>query len=226
MSTIAFIFARGGSKGLPGKNILPLNGKPLLAYSIEMAKRIEEVSDVYVSTEDESIAKVAEQFNAKIIHRPEELAQDDSAEFLSWIHAVQYLKTKDIIFDKFLSLPATTPLRNKTDVQSCLDLMDDKTDVVVTIQEAHRNPLFNMVQMEEDNYIKLVSVDGTNYSNRQDIPISYEWMNVVYVTKPEFVLSANSIFEGRLKAVCLPKERTVDIDDETDFIIAEALIKK
>jgi N-acylneuraminate cytidylyltransferase len=228
MKTIAFIFARGGSKGLPRKNILPLNGKPLLGYSIDIAKNIREVSEIFVSTDDKDIARIAEQFKAHVILRPKHLAQDDSPEWLSWKHAVDYLNQNNYKFDKFLSLPTTAPLRNTSDVQACLDLLDtdSNTDVVVTIKESHQNPFFNMVTIQQDGYVKLLSVDGRTYSRRQDPPKIYDMTTVAYVSTPEFILSADSLFEGRVKAVNIPRERAIDIDTEIDFMIADTIIKR
>tara|TARA_B100001013_G_C24485850_1_gene393140 strand:+ start:30 stop:719 length:690 start_codon:yes stop_codon:yes gene_type:complete len=226
MNTIAFIFARGGSKGLPGKNISLLNGKPLLGYAIDLAKEIDEISNVFVSTDDKNIAEVARQYDAQIINRPVSLAQDDSPEWLSWKHAIEFVEDKNLQFDKFLALPTTAPLRNKMDVQSCLDLLDSHTDVVVTITESHRSPFFNMVTIKKDGYLELLSADGKIYTRRQDVPQSYDLTTVAYVTRPEYILSSDSLFEGRVKAVNIPRERAVDIDNKMDFMIAETLLKR
>ena len=226
MSTIAFIFARGGSKGLPGKNIRLLNNKPLLGYSIEIAQEIDEISHIFVSTDDEQIAEIAEQYDVDVINRPSLLAQDDSPELLSWKHAVAYVREKEIQFDKFLSLPTTAPLRNVIDVQSCLDLLDNDTDVVLTITESHRSPFFNMVKIEQDGYVKLLSVDEKTYARRQDTPKSYDVTTAAYVSSPDFILKADNLFEGRVKAICIPRERAVDIDNEIDFMIADTIIKR
>tara|TARA_B100001013_G_scaffold21483_1_gene12028 strand:+ start:1440 stop:2144 length:705 start_codon:yes stop_codon:yes gene_type:complete len=224
MKTVAFIFARGGSKELPGKNLLPLNGKPLLGHSIDLAKKIKEVKEVFVSTDDKFIGKVAREFEAQVISRPKHLAQDDSPEWLSWKHAVSYLKERNYQYEKFLSLPTTAPLRNMTDVQSCLDLLDKDTDAVVTITESQRNPFFNMVKMQKDGYVQLLSKDGKTYTRRQEAPKSYDLTTVAYVSTPDFILSAESLFEGRVKAVSIPRERAIDIDNEIDFLAVKAII--
>jgi N-acylneuraminate cytidylyltransferase len=191
-----------------------------------MANKIKEVSEVFVSTDDPDIARVAEKFKAHVISRPEYLAQDDSPEMLSWKHAVTYLKEENYQFDKFLSLPTTAPLRNIMDVQSCLDLLDSNTDVVVTITESHRNPFFNMVKIQQDGYVKLLSVDEKTYNRRQDVPKYYDMTTVAYVTRPEFILLADSLFQGRVKAVRIPRERAIDIDTEIDFLFADTIIKR
>ena len=111
MKTYAFIFARGGSKGLKGKNIKKLCDKPLLAHSIDIAKSIDEISKVFVSTEDEDIQKVATEYGANVIIRPKVLATDTSPEIDSWKHAINYLTDLGDSFDRFISLPTTSPLR-------------------------------------------------------------------------------------------------------------------
>ena len=111
MKTFAFIFARGGSKGLPGKNLLNLDGMPLLAHSIMIAKDIDKISRIFVSTDSPEIAEVGIRYGAEVIDRPIELAQDDSPEWMSWLHAINWVEGREGLFDCFVSLPATAPLR-------------------------------------------------------------------------------------------------------------------
>ena len=144
MKTYAFVFARGGSKGLPGKNILKINGIPLLAYSIDIAQSINEIQKCFVSTDSEEIAEIAKNFGATVIKRPAELCDDNSPEWLSWQHAINWLEKRDDNFDVFISLPATSPLRNNNDISKCLASLDKKTDIVVGITESNRSPYYNM----------------------------------------------------------------------------------
>jgi len=224
MKVFAFIFARGGSKGLPGKNIRNLSGKPLLAHSINIAQSIDEVSRIFVSTDDQNIANIGVKYGAEIIKRPMELAKDDTPEWMAWLHAIEYLENKGEYFDCFLSLPTTSPLRNKSDVVKCINLFNDQTDIVVTMSNASRNPYFNMVS-EKNGYIMLLAKDKKKHTRRQDMKNVYDMTTVAYVTSPDFIKNNNTIFDGRVKSVLIPKERAVDIDDEIDFKIAEMLIK-
>ena len=226
MRTFAFIFARGGSKGVPGKNIKEICGKPLIAYSIEIAQEIESIDKIFVSTEDDNIATMAKEFGADIIPRPHDLAQDDSPEWLAWQHAVKWLEAKGESFDIFVSLPTTSPLRNKKDITQCLTSLDEKTDVVVGVTEAARSPWFNMVQQDSDGFLKVLMENEKTYIRRQDTPKIYDMTTVAYVSTPEFILSADSLFEGRVKAVNIPRERAIDIDTEIDFMIADTIIKR
>ena len=210
---------------MPGKNIRILDGKPLLAHSIMVAQDIVEVSRIFVSTDDQDIADVGIKYGAEIINRPTELAQDDSPEWLAWLHAIEWLESKGEYFDRFVSLPTTSPLRNKSDVINCLNLLDKQTDVVVTMTDTSRSPYFNMVT-EENSYIKLLNESKEDYSRRQDVPLAYDMTTVAYVSRPDFIKNNNKIFDGKVKAVIIPKERAVDIDDEIDFEIAKMLMKK
>ena len=226
MRTFAFIFARGGSKGVPGKNKKILSGKPLIAHAIELAQNIESLSKIFVSTEDDQIAALAEEFGADLIPRPIDLAKDDSPEWLAWRHAIQWLEDQGQNFDIFLSLPTTAPLRNKEDIINCLNALNNYTDIVVSMTESQRNPRFNMVEKQKDGFLKLVIEGDTEYQRRQDVPVVYDLTTVAYVTRPEFIKRSKGIFDGRISGVEIPSERAIDIDTELDFKIAEYLMGK
>ncbi|VEN74490.1 CMP-N-acetylneuraminic acid synthetase [Candidatus Desulfarcum epimagneticum] len=226
MKTYAFVFARGGSKGLPGKNIRPMAGKPLLAYSIEIAKRIKSIDDVFISTDDAQIQNVAHQLGAKVISRPVELAMDDTPEWLAWQHAIEYVRKAERTFDKFISIPTTAPLRNEEDIENCLDALSENNDVVVTVTESSRSPWFNMLKLNNSGMASLLFSGKSKFTRRQDAPKTYDMTTVAYVAWPGFIMKANGIFEGRVKAVKIPKERALDIDTELDFVIAECLFEK
>ena len=225
MKTYAFIFARGGSKGLKGKNIKKLCDKPLLAHSIDIAKSIDEISKVFVSTEDEDIQKVAIEYGANVIIRPKVLATDTSPEIDSWKHAINYLTDLGDSFDRFISLPTTSPLRTKDDVERAMDSLAESSDIVVTVSESHRNPFFNLMKFNGDGYLETFSKDKL-VQRRQDAPKCYDLTTVAYVTRPEYILKNSNMFDGNVSAVNVPFERAIDIDTEVDFYIAEALMKR
>ncbi|WP_425857508.1 cytidylyltransferase domain-containing protein [Aeromonas veronii] len=227
MRTIAFIFARGGSKGLPQKNIKPLDGKPLIQYSIETALATAGIEQVFVSTDDAAIASVARAAGAEIIERPAELATDTSPEWLSWRHAIDYVRAIYGDFDVFVSLPATSPLRDETDVSAAIkQLLDTGADICISVTPANRSPYFNMVKQNEDDYVELVNRPATGVYRRQDAPEVFDITTVVYAAKPEFVLEKNALFDGKVTSVLIPKDRAVDIDDIYDFMLAEAIVKR
>ena len=222
MKTFAFIFARGGSKGVLGKNFKLFAGKPLILYSIEMAKTISEINTVFVSTDDIRIAEIARKASAEVIDRPTEFAQDNSPEWLAWRHAVEWVTERYGAFDRFISLPATSPLRASEDITSCLSALTEATDIVVTMKESDRSPWFNMVKKDSEGNLSLL-IEG-NYIRRQDTPKAYDMTTVACVTRPAFILNKDRIWSGNVRGVIIPEERAVDIDSPLDFKIAEILM--
>jgi CMP-N-acetylneuraminic acid synthetase len=224
MKTYAFVFARGGSKGLPGKNILKINGIPLLAYSINIAQSINEIQKCFVSTDSDEIAEIAKNYGATVIHRPAKLCHDNSPEWLSWQHSINWVRNNISDFDKFISLPTTAPLRLPEDVKKCLSRLDSKTDIVLTMSESHRSPWFNMVSKNVDENLQLIIEDKNNPTRRQDAPVSYDLTTVAYVARPDFIMNNKSIWDGKSKGVIIPAERAIDVDTELDFRVAKLLM--
>ncbi|MGY3685376.1 cytidylyltransferase domain-containing protein [Vibrio coralliilyticus] len=225
MKNYAFIFVRGGSKGLPGKNIKPLAGKPLLEYSIETAKACSSISRIFVSTDDSDIAKVAIAAGAELIERPADLATDTSAEWYSWRHAISWVRDKYGDFDHFISLPATSPLRSVEDVESSLvRLEEDSADICISLTPANRSPFFNMVTKTEQGAVELVNKPEGDVTRRQDAAEVFDITTVVYTATPQFVLEHYGIFSGKVTSIVVPKHRAVDIDDIYDFKLAEAIM--
>ena len=225
MTSYAFIFARGGSKGLPGKNIKPLLGKPLIQYSIEVALQISDGAKVFVSTDDADIAKVSSSSGAIVIERPFELSQDDSPEWLAWKHAISWVREQYGDFEEFISLPATSPLRSVKDVESAvLKRSNIGADICIAITPASRSPYFNMVKKLGNNLIELVNKPTNSISRRQDAPEVFDITTVVYVANVEFIMSNDNIFDGIVTSVEVPRYRAVDIDDMYDFNFAESIL--
>lgn len=199
MNIVAFIFARGGSKGLHNKNIKIFNGKPLIAWAIEHAKLINRISRVIVSTDSEEIAKTARLFGAEVpFIRPKELATDESPEWLSWQHALEFLKHTDgCLPDLMLSIPTTSPLRNPKDIDKIIDeFQENDTDIVITVTEPHRSPYFNIVKDSTKGYVELFTGSDTSINRRQDCPKTYDMTTVAYAANPSFVLKNKHIFDG------------------------------
>jgi N-acylneuraminate cytidylyltransferase len=223
---VAFIFARGGSKGVPGKNIKLLGGKPLIAHAINIGLATPNVETVIVSTDDLAIAEVARAHGAEVpFMRPLDLALDHSPEWLAWRHAINWYRKHRGDFDVFVSLPTTSPFRSVHDVASTIQALTstEDVDIAITVTEANRSPYFNMVKIDPNGYSHLVIPPASEVFRRQDAPVVFDITTVAYAARPQFVLENSSIFAGRVKAVQVPRERSLDIDTPFDFLVAEAL---
>lgn len=225
--TVCFIFARGGSKGLPGKNVRLLSGKPLIAHSIDIALANPRLKSVIVSTDDPVIAEVSRNYGAEVpFMRPRELATDTASEWLAWRHAVEWYLRERGDFDIFLSLPATSPFRSQDDVNACLDLLarDPIADGVITVRDAERSPYFNMVSLDTSGYAGLViQPPECKIIRRQDAPVVFDVTTVAYAVRPAFIVASERLFDARLRVVWVPAERALDIDTPYDFTMAEAM---
>lgn len=220
----SFIFARGGSKGIKNKNIIKINGKPLIYYSILLAKKISG-KNVYVSTDSLQIKNISEKYGASVIMRPKNISKDNSIEIFAWKHAVKYLNKKNIFFDTFLSLPTTSPLRNLYDIKKAVTLLK-KCDFVVTGNISKRSPWFNMVKADKYMNVELLIKKKEKFIRRQDTPKTYDLTTVAYVAKASYILSMKSIFDGEVKLSEVPANRALDIDDKFDLKIAKLIMKR
>jgi N-acylneuraminate cytidylyltransferase len=225
MTTHAFVFARGGSKGLPGKNMLEIAGLPLVAHSIRVAMEITAIDTIFVSTDDAEIARVACEHGATVIDRPAELAGDAAPEWLAWRHAVAWVEAERGGFERFVSLPATAPLRKAADVRRCLEALTPSTDLVLTVSPARRNPWFNMVVADAQGCVKPVNA-ADDVTRRQDAPAVLDVATVAYATRPSYIRQAAGLWHGVVRAVEVPPARAIDIDDALDFSIARFLMEQ
>ena len=224
MSIVAFIFARGGSKGLVGKNIKNFCGKPLIAWSIEQAKQVQSIDRVIVSTDSIEISNIARDYGAEVpFLRPKNISKDDSPEWKAWRHALSFLlESEGTMPDIMMSIPTTAPLRRIIDIEKCLNLYKKgNADIVITVTNSHRSPYFNMVKEKKDGNFDLILRLKEKLYRRQDAPIVYDMTTVAYVMDPQFIMHHESIFDGRVKAVKVPLETSIDIDNIFDFKMAE-----
>jgi N-acylneuraminate cytidylyltransferase/CMP-N,N'-diacetyllegionaminic acid synthase len=223
------ICARGGSKGLPGKNIRPLLGKPLLAYTIECVRACPMVGHVVVSTDSDEIAAVAEAWGVPVpFRRPAELATDTAAKIHSIRHAARYVEehehfSPDIVVD----LDVGVPLRAPEDIAGCVDVLMKHPDLdgAITVYEAERNPYFNMVEFAGE-LVMLVKQAPQPVVYRQNAPPVYSFSPAVFAVRRTSLMSVVHLYEGRWGAHIVPRERGIDIDHELDFLFVELLMTR
>ena len=228
MKYISIICVRSGSKGFPKKNIHKLNGKSLLARAIEIAKDNKKISRVIVSTDSQEFASIALENGAEVpFMRPSELAEDGSPEWLVWRHAIEYLENDGETNFSLVVLPVTAPLRNTSDVDRCIEEFESsEADSVITVTEANRSPYFNMVNLDNNGYSSLVIKPRDIVTRRQDAPEVFDMTTIAFIVSASFVKLNNNLFEGKVRSVMIPKERSIDIDTPYDMEIAEFLAKK
>ena len=218
------ICARGGSKGLKNKNIKLFNGKPLISWTISLAKKLKEVNNVYVSTDSKKIANISKKYGAKVpFLRPKKIATNLSSEWLSWRHALNFFLKKNIRTDGLIILPVTSPLRRLNDIKKCIRAFKEKKCTIICITDSYRNPYYNMVV--KNKYCKLFKFKN-KYHVRQKIPKVYDVTTVCFILKPSIIFKNNYLYDDKVYGVKIPKKTSIDIDDITDFKFAEYLKKK
>lgn len=228
-NTLGFVFARGGSKGLPSKNLRLLSGKPLIAHAIEAALACRSLNRVIVSTDDPEIADVAAGFGAEVpFLRPAHLASDTVPERQAWRHAIEQMELlEQERVDVFVSVPPTCPLRSPSDIDRTVDaLISGDADIVLTAAETDCNPYFNMITIAGDGAAELAIRPTGHIVRRQDAPTVYELTAVAYAARRDPLFQFDSIFDSRASAIEVPRERSLDIDSEYDLQLAEFLISR
>ena len=229
MEVTAFIFARGGSKGLPGKNLLKIGGTSLIGHSILLAKSIGRIDRVICSTDSLEIASEAKAYGAEVpFMRPAHLATDTSPELDSWKHAVSFLLEDGHAREEiFISLPATAPLRKKEDVEKVISLtQSSNTDLVLTYSEASHNPWFNMVMENSEGYLNIVNRNGPkSVVRRQDAPEVYNLVPVAYGSTLGYIVDTDDLFAGHVRGTRVSRESAIDIDTSFDFVGASLLFE-
>jgi CMP-N,N'-diacetyllegionaminic acid synthase len=222
------IGARGGSKGLAGKNIRPLLGKPLIAWSIEQAKAAPEITRVVVSTDSTVIADVARKFGAEVpFMRPPELANDTAGKWQVWQHA---LRECELFYgeriDALVDLDCTSPLRDVGDISGAIaQYLAAGVDAVFSVCQARKNPYFNMLEVT-DGCLKISKALPSAVVRRQDAPAVYEHVASIYVLSPDYVRRGTGLLSGCTRGYDIGQEKSLDIDSEFDFELIEFLMRK
>lgn len=223
----AFIFARGGSKGLKNKNIKEFNSRPLIYWTIKELKKSKLVDKIFVSTDSKKIKKIAESFGATVpFLRPKKLSLDKSPEILAWKHALEFLKKKNEMPKIFFSCPVTSPLRKANDIDAMIKLFYlSKADTVVGVTNSHRSPYFNMMKEKKNKSLSIIIKKSKQIYNRQECPKTFDLTTFGFIVKTKNIFSKKSIFDGNVKGYEVNKNISIDIDDLFDFKFAEYLMK-
>lgn len=223
---IAVVPARGGSKSVPGKNIRLLAGKPLLAWSIDVAKQVSEIDRIIVSTDDSEIAAVAREYGAEVYARPPHLATDEALVIDALKDLLQTLAAEHETAEWVVLLEATCPLRSSDDVRDCLKLAaQGGYDSVATFKDAELNP--HRAWRLTDGVPEVFIPGAIPWLPRQRQPKAYQLNGAVYLFRASLLAhEAQSLLVGKLGAILMPRDRSQDIDDSLDFTIVESLLQK
>jgi CMP-N,N'-diacetyllegionaminic acid synthase len=210
---------------MPGKNIYPLCGKPLIAWTIEQAFACPDIAGVYVSTDSEHIAKIAREYGATVpFIRPSEMATSSAPKIPVIQHLANWVNTNVAKVDIVVDLDPTSPLRDVSDIESCIDMLTEQTDVVITGYEAEKNPYFNMVELNDKNLAHLVKPPEIEVFGRQSAPKVYAMNGSVYVW--HYHTLDKGLWNGQASLHVMPRERSIDIDDPIDFKLVELLMQE
>lgn len=224
LSVLGIIPARTGSKGIPGKNITPLAGKPLLVYTVVAARKSRVFDYLLVSTDGEEIAQVARQAGADVpFMRPVELATDTAAGIDVLHHAMAWLSERGKTFDCVMYLQPTSPLRTGEDIVGALEVLVDRgADAVVSVCQTEHHPWWSNTLPEDGCMENFLPPDIP--TARQELPKYYRLNGAVYLARWDFIISRTTWFGPATYAYIMPRERSVDIDDPVNFVLAETLM--
>lgn len=222
------ICARGGSKGVKNKNIKPINGKPLIAYTIEQAKESGLFEHIVISTDSDLIAKTAKEYGAEVFFkRSAEMASDTAGK----LDVIKDAFTRSETFygeryDYHIDLDATAPLRETQDIVNAFEqFLKDDNDNLITAMPSRRSPYFNLVEMDKEGKVYLSKTLDNKVLRRQDAPESYDMNASIYIWKRNILLNNNTIFLDKTGLYVMPEERSIDIDTEEDYKYVEFLMK-
>ena len=223
------ICARGGSKGVKNKNIKPINGKPLIAYTIEQAIQSKLFEHIVISTDSDDIANVSKEYGAEVFFKRDEQMASDIAGKLdvirdAFVRSEEYYGTK---FDYLIDLDATAPLRIVDDIiNSFQQFLDNDNDNLITAMPSRRSPYFNLVEQDKNGKVYLSKTLDENIVRRQDAPKSYDMNASIYIWKRDIILNKKSLFLENTGLYVMPENRSIDIDTELDYKFVEFLMKE
>lgn len=226
MKSLVIIPARGGSKGIPHKNIKSLNGKPLIHYTIDVARQIVGDEDICVSTDDKEIVQCVEDYGLKVpFIRPAELATDTAGTYEVLLHALDYYEKQGKRYDNVILLQNTSPFRTAGHVREALKLYTSSIDMVVSVKETSSNPYYNCFEENSQGFLHISKGEGL-YTRRQDVPKAYEYNGAIYIINPESLKKAPlGKFMKRVKYV-MDDLHSIDLDNMIDWKFAELIINE
>lgn len=226
MNPLIIIPARGGSKGIPHKNIKLLNGKPLIHYTIDVARGVAKDEDICVSTDDVEIIKCVEDYGLRVpFVRPADLATDTAGTYEVLLHALNFYEAQGKHYDVLVLLQNTSPFRTQKHVKEAIALFRNDVDMVVSVKESETNPYYGCYEDDENGFLKK-TIENSFITRRQDAPRTYEYNGAIYVFNVKSLKKCHyGKFSRKVKYV-MDELHSVDLDNMLDWKFAEFIIKE
>jgi len=221
---LSIIPARGGSKGLPGKNIANLAGKPLIAWTIEASLGSKYITKTVVSSDDKKILNISEEYGANTIRRPDDLASDVATSESVVKHAIDYLESMGEVFDIVILLQPTSPLRNCKDIDSAFEVMFDSSATAVISTCEFDNKILKTFIESSNGFLEGISNNKYPFMRRQDLPKVYMSNGSIYIIDTKTFKNVNSFMTDKTLNYLMPKKGSVDIDSSDDLIQVEKIL--
>lgn len=222
MDILGIIPARGGSKGVPRKNIKLLAGKPLISYSIKAALQSQYINRLIVSTEDSEIKKISENYGSEVIERPKEFALDDSPTTDAVFHSLKILEKENYKPDLIVLLQATSPHRNEEDIDNAIKLfLESNCEAVVSVCNLDHRRIF----LIKNNCLDPIMKESL-HKRRQDAPDLYTSNGALYIIEPKILQKYGSFHPPETVPYIMPTDRSIDIDTEFNFQLSEFILAK
>ena len=224
MNFLYVIPARGGSKGIPYKNIKKLAGKPLIEFSIDIARQVTTDNNICLSTDDDLIINAAKQYGLNVpFKRPEYLATDKAGTYGVLLHAIQFYESVGEKYDAIVLLQPTSPFRLKRHIEEAISIYNKNIEMVVSVKETHSNPYYNCFEENENGFLTISKGDGS-LERRQDAPAAWEYNGSIFILNVEALKQMNISNFTKIKKYVMEDIFSVDIDNLLDWKIAELIL--
>lgn len=223
MKDLVLIPARSGSKGIPGKNIKPLNGRPLIYYTLDAARAVASPENICVSTDSDEIIRIVREYGLGVpFKRPDYLATDTASSYDVIRHAIDFHEQSGMNYDRVVLLQPTSPCRAGTHIRDALSLYQPGLDMVVSVKIARANPYFTLFEENAEGF--LIPSKPGNFSRRQDCPAVYEYNGAIYIMNIQSLKNGPPGNFSKIRKYVMAEEDSLDIDTNFDWIVAEAIL--
>jgi len=225
MKDLILIPARGGSKGIPGKNIKILNGRPLIYYTLDTACAVVSPENICVSTDSDEIIGIVREYGLGVpFKRPDNLATDTAGSYEVILHAIDFYEQRGMQYDRVVLLQPTSPFRTGIHIREAISLYQPGLDMVVSVKMAHANPYFTLFEENTEGF--LVQSKPGSFMRRQDCPAVYEYNGSIYIMNVQSLKNGPPAKFSKIRKYVMDEEDSIDLDSPLDWLLAEAVIQQ